>query len=759
MFENDSKAKWIWVANAKQKPMVSDKSIIAVDTVFFRKAVNLAEGASLTLSVSADSRYILYVNGKRVAQGPAKGDIAHQFYDELKLDDYLITGENIISAEVTSFASVFPDYAGTSSPVSVMTARGAFIAYGKAVGKDGSVTVIQTDETWSAFYDEALTHIICTEHVVIADLNEHLDYTKRLIDWQTKNTDITWENARVLAEGTTPKGVVDSPMPYRLIPRIIPLLSETVLQYESVYSTENVEIETIEKLIKSNKKVMFEKNSTYSFIVLTKQTTSYPTVAFSGGKGASVKMTYSEGLFYNGVKSPDIKENGEIIGMFDIFLPDGEERTYEPQHWRTFRFVKFDITTADQPLTINEINHRYTRYPYEKKYIFECSNPLYEKVADVSFHTLALCSHETFEDCPYYEQMQYAGDSQVISLIGGNASGDWELSKQYILQFYWSLDNEGFPQSRYPSRIPQKIVSWALLWTMAVHDYYMHTGDRETTQECLKGVMRTLQWFYDYVGELGLLYNLPYWKVVDWVWEWRNNYGAPFGAIGGHCGLITAQYAACLKKIASILPDFGHNAEAEEYNTLANKLCEAVNTHCYDKEKHLYRDCPDMEEYSELGNSWAILAGCTEMLDKTNTLARSICMRFGEEGIAKATMYGRFYVFRALSYAGAYEKFEDMLSLWIEVMERGLDAFPEEPYFARSYCHAWSAAPLYEFLSEILGVKPTSPGFKTFEVKPKKCGLKFAKGKVPTPIGDINVEWTLDEKDEIVVEYNIVKKQ
>jgi hypothetical protein len=44
-------------------------------------------------------------------------------------------------------------------------------------------------------------------------------------------------------------------------------------------------------------------------------------------------------------------------------------------------------------------------------------------------------------------------------------------------------------------------------------------------------------------------------------------------------------------------------------------------------------------------------------------------------------------------------------------------------------------------ISEVLGVKPVKPGFSEFTVAPCESTLEYAKGSVPTPHGEIHVEW------------------
>ena len=61
---------------------------------------------------------------------------------------------------------------------------------------------------------------------------------------------------------------------------------------------------------------------------------------------------------------------------------------------------------------------------------------------------------------------------------------------------------------------------------------------------------------------------------------------------------------------------------------------------------------------------------------------------------------------------------------------------------AGSLCHGWSSLPVYYQGAEILGVRPLSPGFRTFVVRPyADRWTHFAEGEVPTPCGRIRIAW------------------
>ena len=73
-------------------------------TLHFKKAIDLpAAPAHFVVHVSADNRFVLYVNGTRVGDGPARGDLAHWRYETFDLAPLLKAGANTIAATGVEF--------------------------------------------------------------------------------------------------------------------------------------------------------------------------------------------------------------------------------------------------------------------------------------------------------------------------------------------------------------------------------------------------------------------------------------------------------------------------------------------------------------------------------------------------------------------------------------------------------------------------------------------------------------------------------
>ncbi len=61
------------------------------------------------VSVTAGSVYRLYVNGKTVMAGPARGTSGYFFYDTVEIGGYLRPGPNVIALETAYFPNNVPE--------------------------------------------------------------------------------------------------------------------------------------------------------------------------------------------------------------------------------------------------------------------------------------------------------------------------------------------------------------------------------------------------------------------------------------------------------------------------------------------------------------------------------------------------------------------------------------------------------------------------------------------------------------------------
>ena len=264
-----------------------------------------------------------------------------------------------------------------------------------------------------------------------------------------------------------------------------------------------------------------------------------------------MKFTYSEAMFKDGEKANRNEIDGrDVIGFVDKFYPDGgSNRLFRPLWFRTYRYIKLDIETKDEPLVLHDLYGMYTGYPFKENASFDCDLDFMKQIWETGWRTARLCAHETYFDCPYYEQLQYVGDTRIQALISLYVDGDDRLMRKAIKMYDYSRSYEGITTSRYPSRVPQYIPPFSLYWINMVHDYWMYRDDPAFVRNCISGVKTILEWFADKVDkETGMLGAIPHWNFVDWPtqWPWSKDKptgGVPPGGMTGGSSILTLQLA------------------------------------------------------------------------------------------------------------------------------------------------------------------------------------------------------------------------
>ncbi|MEO6527207.1 MAG: alpha-L-rhamnosidase C-terminal domain-containing protein, partial [Gemmatimonadaceae bacterium] len=424
-------------------------------------------------------------------------------------------------------------------------------------------------------------------------------------------------------------------------------------------------------------------------------------------------------------------------GIHDRFrLDGGDHRRYQTLYWRSGRYVKLDIETGAEPLRIHDVSGIFTAYPFVERGSFSSDLPWLADMWAMNWNGARIGAFETYMDTPYYEQLQYIGDTRLQALISLYVAGDDRLVRQAITHFDHSRIPEGITASRYPSELRQLIPPFSLIHVAMVHDYYMHRDDAPFVRRQLTGVRGILDWYARFVDGTGLLGPMPYWNFVDWADRWPR--GVPAGSDDGHSATISLLYAYALDRAAVLEADVGVRGLAQTYRARADSLRVAVRTRAWDPARRLFRDAPDTAAFSQQTNVLAILTDAAPAGEQRALMERVL----SDSTLVPASYYFSFYLMEALQKAGLGDRYVEQLAPWRTMLALGLTSAPEKPEPTRSDTHAWSAHPNYGLLATALGVRPASPGFRTVRVSPSLGQLRHASGRVPHPRGDIDV--TLD---------------
>lgn len=338
---------------------------------------------------------------------------------------------------------------------------------------------------------------------------------------------------------------------------------------------------------------------------------------------------------------------------------------------------------------------------------------------------------------------RYSGDSRSVGLFHYLLSGDDRLMRQAITNFAASITPEGLTQSRFPSHVPQIIAGFSLYWVLQVCDHHLFFGDTAYTRSFLPRIDGVFEFFDSHIDSLGLVSGISedVWQYVDWVTTWgatdsHPDKGVPTsGRKSNRHTYFSMLYAYVLRQAAQLVRNVGRPGYAEEYESRATSVVEAIKAHCYDGQffTDSTADIADELAYSQHCQVFGVLSGAASAEDRARLLKES----FADTRFSKCSYVMKFYALRAFALAGddVYETFwATIWDPWRNMLANNLSTWEEDDVRQRSDCHAWGSVPIYEYCTELAGVRPIAPGCTKILFKPRlrlsdSIDAKVALGK------------------------------
>ena len=713
----------------------------------FRKQMDLQSvPSSFIVHVSADNRYKLFVNGQLVSLGPARADVAHWNYETVDLAPYLEAGKNTLAAVVWNF--------GEHRAMPQHSWRTGFILQGKGPQE----RIADTNSSWKVIRNEAYAPIKTELYTYyVAGPGERIDYDRYVKDWKNANfNDRNWEEASVIAPAYNQEDTEG----WQLTPSSLPPMELSPQRLAEVRKATGVEVPS--DFLKKEVPLLIPANTRATLILDQGHlTTAFPVLTFSGGKGASVKISYAESLFEempgkdnpNALKGNRNEVEGKyFFGISDELLPDGgQQQIFSPLWWRAYRYIELEVDTKEEPLVIHDLYGLYTGYPFEKKSAFlaEDASDL-NKILNIGWRTARLCAHETYMDTPYYEQLQYIGDARIQMLVTLYNTHDDRLVRNGIEQIQHSVSPEGITMSRYPSREPQYIPPFSLWWIGMLHDYWKYRGDAEFIRSALPVSRSVLNFFAEKQHPNGSLKPLPHWSFTDWT---DNKHWTQWGSVApstekGNSAPLDLQLLLGYQTAASLEEAVGEKQLASQYRARIDQLKKTAKDLYWDESKKLFSDTPEKKHYSQQTNTLAVLTGVVEGSEARKLMEKTL----QDTSLVPASIYFKYYLHQAAAEAGLGDRYVDLLDVWREQISRGLTTWAEKGEPSRSDCHAWGSSPNIELYRIVLGIDSDAPGFEKVLIQPHLGSMKKAAGKIPHPKGEIAVNYKVNANGKLKAE-------
>lgn len=729
--EGGLSGKWIWLpGHATARNFY----------IYARKTFDLeAKPTRAVLKASADSRYILYVNGRRVGRGPVRGQAGNTYFDTYEIDKLLRPGRNAIAFLVHHYGE--RNMLGSAG-------RPGLICRAEIECEGGGV-IVETDETW----------LVCRTpdwrsagELISPDIGfqEVYDFSRYITDWNDVRCDEReWQNAEVVAESDAePWG--------KLIPRAIPQLKENRIRPKAVVGVFNSPergIDTyasaIPDLVAHSELSPLRAGSAEGIESLTtgiakaeirtprggrgvvvildmgREVFGHVEIGLSSGGRGMVDMAYGERL-----EDGRVKPNKDGARHTDRVLMARGRCAWESFEPRAFRYLQVEFRRFGSPVEIEAVNVVERLYPLEERGTFECSDRALNEIWKLGVQTARLCAEDVFIDSPLTRRMCWP-DTRILSRVAYYAFGDTELLAQSLRQIAATQRASGAIPGFYPVVDDEPVLDFALSWVFSILDYYAFSDDVELVIEFYPAVRRLMDWFGEYVAADGLLGEVPGDVFIDRADIERH----------GSLTALNCLYYQALQIAGFIAALAGQAADASEFIESAHRLRFAINKQLYVPRRGLYAEGrlkgELIEKFSRQANVLAVLFDIPDHYQKA-----TIVRQLSGANLPEITTprFASHYLEALYATDGHEEALSFIRRKWGAMVNAGATTLWEYFNEQGGLCHGSAASPARDLLAEIVGIKPI-PGSHRFAITPHPADLSWAKGSVATKHGPLKVDW------------------
>ncbi len=644
--------------------------------------------ASVKARIATDSKYWLYINGKlAVFEGGLKRgpEPNATYYDEVEIAPHLHEGDNLI-AVLTWFFGL-----NGFSHVNSGTAGLLFEAEGDGI----SVT---SDKTWrGAVYGAYGETDAPKPNYRISESNIRFDGRKEEIGWYT--ADYTYGLEEVL-----PVSVENSPLG-KLVKRPIPMFKDSGLQ------------DFVSKEMKGDTLVCT--------LPYNCQCTPY------------IKLRAKEAGLMVKIQTDVHMIGGSPTVRCEYITRNGEQE-YENLGWFNGHQVWYILPEG---VEAEDVKYRESGYGCDMVKPFTCDDNLLTELWARAQRTLYITMRDNYMDCPDRERAQWWGDA--VNELGeayyaltpeGIKLGMKGLDEMFCWQRGDGVLYSPVPAGNWNKELPSQILAatgWYGIYTQCYYAY-----DFSVARKHYDRLHRYLHEVWKTDGD-----GLAILRQGDWFWgDWGENIDQLL--------LQNTWYYLALKGELELAKIFGKTDDTQVIQQMMKRMEDNFDKRFWTGTA--YRSPEYKGETDDRGNALAVVSGLASK-DKYPVMKKLLTSEY------HASPYMEKYVLEALFCMDAADEALDRIRKRYKTMVEypGLTTLPEnwidetvtlkpgEPMinaFWGTYNHGWSGGPLTLLSQKVCGVEPTSPGFKTFRVRPQMGSLKQAACHISSVCGEISAE-------------------
>ena len=380
---------------------------------------------------------------------------------------------------------------------------------------------------------------------------------------------------------------------------------------------------------------------------------------------------------------------------------------FETPAWMSGHNVVYQI-----PRGVKILGLKYRESGFNTKFTgtFSCDNEFLNKLWKKCERTLYINMRDSFFDCPDRERAQWWGD--IVIQLGQVFHTFDTPSHSLIRKCMYNLANwqrpsktlfSPIPAGNWDKELPQQML--ASIGQYGFWTYYLNTGDAETITDLYPHVKDYLSiWQTD--GD-GLIVHRSGENGWDWA-DWGNNVDIRVLDQAWCC--LALEGAARMAEVA------GKPDDAPAYRKQREAVIAATNAKFWNGSA--YRDPGYNGATDDRASGMAVVAGIAGP-DKYPAIKAVLAKEF------HASPYIEKYILESLFLmkdpAAALARMESRYKVMVESETSTLwELFTRDG----TLNHAWTGGPLTLLAQYVVGVSPTSPGFKTYQVKPQLGGLK-----------------------------------
>jgi hypothetical protein len=746
-------ARWIWYPSGRCLPNTF---------VLFRRELTLeAKPKRATGWVSAETRYKLEVNGRRVQWGPAPADPRWPEADPLDLTSSLEPGRNVIGVTVLYYG-----HGDGTAPFG----KPGFLFWLEVESADGEMIKVVSDSLWRAHLARAWRPGQYKRWYLRA-LQEEFDANIYPYGWTTANfqSDGEWVEAMEL-EGSPNRpalstnyyeyvnDLLGSPEDTELRPRSIPLLQEKLIPVSRLAESmwlewrrtpqEYFEVRppnsftairaacAAETALGQWQIMMNGQRAAVLTFELEEQVVGWPYFKIEAPAGTTVELLVHEA---HDVGGPPLLNTH--FDSWTRFVCRQGMNSFECFDFESLRWLQLHIHGAKGRIRISDVGVRRRVFPWPKEPEVRVGEPLLQRLIDSSVNTLHNCAQETLVDGMARERQQYSGDCGHQAHAIYMAFGETRLPARYLTTFSQGQMKEGFFLDCWPAydrlaRLVERqfnLTYWGPILDHGVGfnfdcwHHYLYTNDLEALREPYPRLVRFARYLDGLRGRDGLL---PVEGLgIPSVWIDHNAYSRQ-----RHKQCAFNLYAAAMFEhaLAPLCRAFGDRRQEKAARSFGRNLAAATVGRFWSPEREIFiNNLPWLKE--EKGARLCDRSLATAVLfdycpgGKISAALQALADCPPEMGFSYPANAG--WRLWALAKGGRADVIiEDLRRRWAAMDSVRLNNTLQEDWKAAPDSGAqWShcaVVPLYIAYMGLAGIRPLEPGFRRVEIRPQPAGLE-----------------------------------